>query len=305
MTPKDFFLYVGAMVALYWSAGSLIALLFTISDAVFQDELQYYFDPYSSGMRFAIASLVVVFPISLLLFRKIKQEVSEHKEKLLLPVRRWLYALTIFITAVTLIGDGISLLNTFLGGEVTARFISKTISILVVAGLILWYSWREIRSSPDQPVQTQKAFMYGTPALVLAIIIYSFTVMGSPTTARNLRFDAERVQDISAIQWQIVNYWQQKEALPKSLAELEDPISGYRNPVDPRTGSVYEFRLGEGASFTLCATFDLPSPETPKGATNLHLRDPASQSFEHGVGHTCFERVIDPELYPVRPIKSY
>ena len=57
------------MLTLYWSAGALIALLFRIIDTVFKDRLDYYLDPYSSGIRFALASLIVVFPLSLFLFR--------------------------------------------------------------------------------------------------------------------------------------------------------------------------------------------------------------------------------------------
>jgi len=301
MTPKDFFLYAGAMVALYWSSGSLIALLFAISNSLFPDTLGT-FDPYSSGIRFAVASLVVVFPISLFLFKKIKSDVQAHPEKVQLSVRHWFFALTIFITAVALIGDGIYLLNTFLGGEVTARFISKVLSVLVVAGLVFWYSFTEFRADTEHPARNQTVFMYGTPVFILVVIIYGFTVMGSPTTARNLRMDADRVRDIETIQWQVVNFWQQKERFPKVLQELEDPISGYRNPLDPNTGLPFEYTLGEGLTFSLCATFELPAPKTPKNATNPYLQDRAGQSFEHDAGYTCFERTIDPELYPAKPL---
>lgn len=297
MTPKDFFLYAGAMVTLYWSAGSLIALLFAISNALFPDTLGT-FDSYSSGMRFSIASLVIVFPVSVFLFIKIKKDVQSNPEKLLLSIRRWFFALTIFITAVAIIADGIYLLNTFLGGEVTARFVSKVLSVLVVSGLVFWYSLLEFRMQSGSPVQKQTAFVFGVPILVLVAVIYGFTVMGSPATARSLRLDAERVHHIETIQWQVVNYWQQKERFPKALEELEDPISGYKNPVDPETGVLYEYIMGEGLTFSLCATFELPTPSATTNATDAYLRDRPNQGFTHDAGYTCFERTVDPELYP-------
>ena len=160
-TPRDFFLYLGAMVTLYWSAGSLIALFFTIIDAIFKDQLNYYFDPYSSGIRFAIASLIVVFPVSVLLFRSIKGDVMGEPAKLLLPIRRWFFAFTVFLTSAALIGDIIALLNTFLGGEITTRFVLKVASVIVVAGLVFWYCFLELRTKPEAPAVVRKEFLWG------------------------------------------------------------------------------------------------------------------------------------------------
>src|SRR3989344_1321840 len=209
-TPRDFFLYLGAMVTLYWSAGSLIALFFTIIDAIFKDQLNYFFDPYSSGIRFAIASLIVVFPVSVLLFRSIKGDVMGEPAKLLLPIRRWFFAFTVFLTSAALIGDIIALLNTFLGGEITTRFVLKVASVIVVAGLVFWYCFLELRTKPEAPAVVRKEFLWGAPILVLAAVITGFAVMGSPSAIRALRFDERRVQDLGSIQWEIVNYWEQK-----------------------------------------------------------------------------------------------
>ena len=295
-TQKDFFLYVGAMITLFWSAGSLIALLFAIVDAVFKDQLGYYVDPYSGGIRFAIASLVVAFPVSILLFKTIKRDVVLHPEKLLLSVRKWLFALTIFVTSVALVGDVIALLNTFLGGEITTRFVLKVLSVLAVAGLMLWYALLELRAHPENPARVRKEFLWGTPVLVLLAIVYGFSIMGSPTLVRSLRFDEQRVLDLQSIQWHVVNYWQQKGKLPKSLADINDPISGYKNPRDPHTKEEYKLVLGEGQSFKLCAVFEQKSPNRGEVITKPY----GVENWNHEAGAVCFLRVIDTELYPVR-----
>jgi hypothetical protein len=306
LTPKDFFLYLGAMATLYWSAGSFITLLFAIVDTRFRDELQYYVDPYSGGIRFAIASLAVIFPISLLIFRAVKREALANPQKLLLPLRRWLYAVTIFVTAAALAGDLIALINSFLGGELTTRFVLKILAVLLVAGLIFWYCLLEIRVKPDAPSRVRNEFLYGTAILVLAAIVYGFFVMGSPATIRKLRFDEQRVSDLQNIQWQVVNYLQQKGRFPKSLAELEDPISGYRSPTDPRSGEPYEFMLGEGYTFELCAIFEFSSRKESEmsGASHPIKLWPDglfNENWEHDAGRVCFERTVDTDLYPVRP----
>ena len=306
-TPKDFFLYVGAIITLYWSAGALIALLFTIIDTSFRDALNVYVDPYSGGIRFAIASLIVVFPVSLSLLRTVKKEAIRTPQKLSLPLRRWLYAFTIFITSIAMAGDIIALLNSFLGGELTTRFILKVVSVIVVAGIIFWFCLSEIRVRAGVPVRMRKEFLWGSPILVFAAIACGFAVMGSPTTIRSLRLDSQRVSNLQDIQWRIVNYWQQKGVLPAALEDLRDPISGFVIPLDPRTGEEYEFVKGKEQAFRLCATFEKADPVQGGGTTEVP-RGPvkpvsvsSNENWYHESGRYCFDRKIDPELYPVRP----
>ncbi len=300
-TPKDFFLYFGAMVTLYWSAGALLALLFTIIDTALHDALTYYADPYSSGIRFAIASLIVVFPISLYLLRTIKREITNDTGKLHLSVRRWLYSLTIFVTAVTLVIDLITILNSFLGGELTTSFVLKVLAVFVVAGLVFWYSLTELRITSEGSVSVRKEFMYGALALVFLAVIYGFIVMGSPSRIRSLRFDIDRVSALQTIQGQLVNYWQQKGKLATTLADLEDPISGFKVPMDPKTGAPYEFILGAKNAFQLCATFEQDSTSSTASSMYTKPYGAGEDSWVHKTGRTCFDRTIDPEFYPVRP----
>src|SRR3989344_9357609 len=88
-TPKDFFLWAGAMVALYVSVFSLITLYFEYINYTFPDALQPYVDPYSGAIRFAMASLIVLFPVFLLLMRLIRNDIARNAEKRDLWVRRW------------------------------------------------------------------------------------------------------------------------------------------------------------------------------------------------------------------------
>ena len=109
ITPKDFFLQFGALIALYVSAGSLLSLLFTVINRAFPDalDLNYFYSPsvYSSGMRFAIASLVIVFPTYLILSWLITKESEFLPEKKALSLRRWLTYLTLFAATALALGD--------------------------------------------------------------------------------------------------------------------------------------------------------------------------------------------------------
>ena len=87
--PKDFFLWAGAMVALYWSIIAFITLLFEYIDTAFPDPLEYYVDPYSGGIRFAMASLIVLVPVAILLMRFIRNDIARMPMKNELWVRRF------------------------------------------------------------------------------------------------------------------------------------------------------------------------------------------------------------------------
>ena len=130
-TPKDFFLWAGAMVALYVSVFSLITLLFEYTNYAFPDALDYYVDPYSGSIRFAMASLIVLFPIFLLLMRLIRNDIVRSPEKRDLWIRRWALYLTVFVAGAAIAIDLITLINYFLGGDLTTRFALKVVIVLL------------------------------------------------------------------------------------------------------------------------------------------------------------------------------
>lgn len=297
-SPKDFFLHVGAILTLYISAISLINLLFEIINTAFPDTLAYYVDPYSYSLRLSVAALIILYPLYLVLMRFIRVDTETHPEKREVGIRKWLTYLTLFVTGAAVVIDLITLINTFLGGEITARFVLKVLTVLVVASIVFGYYLYDLRVTQTVNLKIVRAFRYGTLLVVLGSIVGSFFVIGSPMTQRDMRFDERRVSDLQTIQWQIINHWQQKGELPKALTDLEDSISGFKVPAGPRPGEVYEYVLNQKAnSFALCANF-----ATQSSKANGYY--PQGENWNHGMGKVCFDRVIDKDLYPVREVKG-
>lgn len=304
VTPKDFFLWLGAMVALYISAVSIILLFHQYIDIWLPDSMRYYGDPYSGPIRFAIASLVVMFPLFIWFIRILHKEIRVTPEKKELWVRRWLVYLTLFIAGLTMAIDVITVVYSYLQGDITTRFILKALVIIAVVGAIFWYFMEEIRGTWERKAKLSIALGSAAFLLVAVSVIGSFFIIGSPETARLMKIDQQRVSDLQTIQWQVVTYWQQKETLPANLAELEDPISGFSVPRDPVTGQHYGYRISTPPySFELCSDFNvevkdgMPTNTTrPAMPVSVHTGE---DTWDHGVGQTCFERTIDPELYPV------
>jgi len=306
-SPKDFFLYLAAFAAMYVSAVSLLILLFEYINRLFPDELVRYVDPYSGAIRFSIASLIVIFPIYIFLTRILNQDLRRNPEKRDYGIRKWLIFLTLFVAGLTLVIDLIVLINTFLGGDITTKFVLKVLAVLVVIGGAFMYYFYDIKGKWEKNEKLSKTIGSVVSVLVLVSILSGFFIIGSPQTQRLLRHDDAKVNDLHNIQWQIVQYWQQKEKLPRTLSDLQDPISGFREPIDKQTGEEYSYSVLGAFTFELCASFNLPSrevqgegvlyPELSRGYLGFE-----ESSWEHEEGYQCFERTIDPERYP--PIKE-
>ena len=106
------------------------------------------------------------------------------------------------------------------------------------------------------------------------------------------------------IQSQIVSYWQDKEQLPQDLEDLEDPLRGFLAPMDPQTEEPYGYRAMGARTFELCATFNLESTEEgsfTRRAVPIGIKGTLfNENWQHEAGDLCFERTIDPDLFPPR-----
>jgi len=296
--PRDVFLHLLAIVTLYWSAVVFITLLWQFINYFLPDSLVYYSASYSLGLiRFAVSSLFIVFPLFIFVswyLNKIYRKESVVRES---KIRKWLIYLTLFVAALVVVGDLVAVINDLLGGNTTARFILKALSILLVAGFVFGYYLDDVRR--EAPSNLGKYFAWASAALVLTAIIGSFFIIGSPNSARLIQYDQQKVLDLQGIQGQIINYYQRKGVLPALLSDLTDTISGYSVPIDPQTKLNYEYNVQDitKLSFELCATFnksgiDQYSTPIPMSVGNIN------ENWPHGTGRVCFERTIDKQLYP-------
>lgn len=299
-TPRDFFLYLFVTIAVFYCSIQVIVLFWQYVDYFFPEPFGFY-GGISDAMRWSVASLLVVFPIYVAVMWFLGRDIDNNPWKREMRVRKWLIFITLFAAGVTIIGDLVGLVYTFLGGDLAVRFVLKSLAVLFVAAAVFGYYLFNLRREPGTRVSTRKAVAWGASALVLVIVIGAFFIVGSPETNRLRRFDEQRVGDLQSIQWQVVNYWQQKEKLPVSLAELEDPISGFVTPRDPETDQAYEYLVRNGLTFELCAGFNLKSISRDGYGGRPVPADifDSSQAWQHDAGRVCFERTIDPERYPV------
>lgn len=97
--PRDVFLHLFSMVALYWVAISFITLCWQYINYFFPEPLlmDYGTASYVFAIRFAVASLFVMFPLFMLVSWYLN--VIYHKEASVREskIRKWLIYLTLFL----------------------------------------------------------------------------------------------------------------------------------------------------------------------------------------------------------------
>ena len=335
------FLSLGVLISLIVSVTAFLNLAFEILNKKFPDALnavyQYgYASSQFEAARTFLSMLIIMFPAFLILAyfwkKKEKRGLGQYDE----VIRKWLAYIVIFLSILIVVIDLIILVRYFVSGEITLRFILKVLIALAGAKMVLLYFVPEVWEVKFWKISWNKFFKicakYFSMAVVLALIVWSFCVIGSPFKQRQLQLDEKRVGDLQNIQSQIINYWQQKEKLPAFLKDTANPISGYSLPVDPEfeKGKVYEYNLKDAKklTFELCADFSLPMPKgwqeyqgyrgggimpmTTKTDPDMPVSDTATNiaypypsgtndSWDHQIGRTCFERTIDKDLYPPYP----
>lgn len=324
MSVGFFFLSLGVLITLITTVVSFLNLVFGTLEKRFPDVLnssyQYGYSTYDyEGIRMSLATLIIFFPVFLIVsyfWKKSMENGLSHEDTL---VKKWLIYIVLFLSSLTLVIDLVTLVKYFISGEITTRFLLKVLAVLIVALYVGVYYVFELRNKKKfLGFPMGIAAIIKSSALVVLVVWFSFSVMGSPMKQRLLRLDDRRVGDLQNIQWQIINHYQQKEKLPEKLTDLSNPLSGYSLPVDPEfeKGKAYEYNVldAKGLKFELCADFSEVMPkgwrEYSNGGGVMPMMDRdiavssypapsgANESWDHEKGRTCFERTIDKDMFP-------
>ncbi len=303
--PKDVFLHLLMMAMLYIGVISLISLSFSYINYSFPDPLDFYRSGILDNIRIQSSMLVVSFPLLLILASLIQRDFRKNPAKHDLKFSKWLIYLTLFLAAITIVIDLIQLVNHFYGGEFTTSFVLKVFSVLVVAGAVFGYYIWDVQNEPHKS-KVPRIVACITSVVVLGMLVLGFVIAGSPATQRQIRMDERRINDLQMIQGEIVNYWQLKRTLPSSLNELQNDISGFSVLKDPETEVPYGYSVLEPLKFSLCATFNQENlnenKKYPREVMPVYSERGypvgISESWGHGIGKVCFDRIIDPELLP-------
>ncbi len=296
-SPREAFLFLMLYATLYTAAFSLGSVLFDLINLALPQAGEIAHRSIVS-LRYGIASVVVAFPIFLFMCRVIARDSSHDPGQRISPVRRWLTYLTLFVAAVSIIADSITLIVRLLEGDITLRFGLKAAVVAILAGGAFLYYLGDLRRDEEaRPAgvrsgsQSRLAFVLVITA-VLATIGTGFWFAGSPASARLLVQDRQREQDLAEICRLVEQYYSNQGSLPESLAASDvNPATFIRHKTDPITGRPYMYQVVDTTHFTVGATFALPS-EPGTGRTSIRAAGSASWNdtsfWKHGAGATTF-----------------
>ncbi|MBU4314817.1 hypothetical protein KJ673_00225 [Patescibacteria group bacterium] len=306
-SAKDVFSYLLMIGMLYTTVISFIALSFQYINVQFPDYLNFYYSGAVEIIRGAMSSLLIAWPVFILVSWMIAKDLKKDVQKSNVWIRKWMLHLTIFVTAITIIVDLITLVNYFLGGELSIRFGLKVVVILFVSALVFGYELWDLKRDVSLKNQLPLISTIIGSILVVGWVIGGFFIVGTPAVQRDIKMDAQRVSDLQSIQYRLIDEWTTKGEIPETVAELNDPIYGFTEPTDPETKESYVYLKTGDLSFELCATFEHSSTpgdsggQYPVAYTSFnYFSNDAMDYWNHETGYKCFERTIDEELYPIK-----
>ncbi len=144
-TPRDFFLHLMAMVALYASTISFTTVMYQVININVPDALESYYQSYESLLRTGLSFLIIFFPVLILTTWMLKKGYDKKPESAHLWVRRWMIYFTLFVSAVIIMVTSVILVNRLLDGEVTMRFFLKMLTVFFVTGSVFGYYLHDLK----------------------------------------------------------------------------------------------------------------------------------------------------------------
>lgn len=138
--------------------------------------------------------------------------------------------------------------------------------------------------------------------LVAAVVIAGLFAVGSPNTARELRADEQRRQDLSELHFELSQHVATEGTLPDSLEDLalvNRYVSSYDPRRDPQSGEFYEYSKLSDSEYRVCVDFERSIEEAE--------RNRGFPDIEHEAGRNCYARDAsegqsDQEFFPPRRV---
>lgn len=292
-TPKHFAIQLGALIALYAALTSLLIIIFSVVNLRFPDSASYYWESEAArtAIRSAMAMLIVFFPTYLWLTRTNNQQRRSESNGAYTTLARWLIYLSLLGAGGVLLGDLVVLINYFLNGEITTRFLIKVFALLVVVGATFHYYVLDVRGYFAN--RTDKAMYFASGAVVLVVVALTlgYRYIETPAEVREMRLDELQVNDLQNAQSYVENYYLANQTLPDSLAIAYGALPVPTAPVD-RTA--YSYVVKSEQSYELCATFSSPSANIED---SYAIAPEKNFDWTHQAGEWCFTRtVIEPSV---------
>lgn len=294
---KFAFFYMLSLVTLIFTALATGMIIFQIINKTIADELMLAPGSFNQeALRFAISAIIIAAPIYFAMMRLINKNLLSGKMERESGVRKWLTYFILLVSAVVMIGWFIATIGSFLNGELTLKFILKSLTSILISALIFSFYLYDIRrENVSKNNRIIRVYFYGSTAIVAMALAASFFFIDSPLVVRAQKFDQAIINKFSQIDNAINAYYGENKKLPTDLNALINGGSTYyillSDITDPTTGKMIEFKVTAKDAYELCATFKTAN----KDQVNNKFADQSvyvDTRWLHDSGYQCLKQRV-------------
>lgn len=287
-SAKYAFFYLLSLVALVFLSISVGIIVFQIINKEIVDVINNYRASYSDeAMKFAISAIIVSTPIYYLTSRQIYKNLFKGSLDKDAGVRKWLTYFILLVSVVVMIGFLIATINSFLDGDLTTKFILKTLTALAISGTVFSFYLYDIKREEVAGKKDKVVGYFSWISLLVVIIVFvaSWFFVQSPQETRKAKIDSEITNDFYQINSAINDYYTLNKKIPENLDLLLAENSGYRLSQEtienPSSKEKYEYEAVADDEYKICADFLTSNLEEDFGMYY-------SNDYKHDVGRECF-----------------
>ena len=251
---RDALFYALLFVVFGMVAGNTLTLIFAQINLWLPDPDAAHTYGRLAGLRWSMAALIVFAPVFWWLDRKDRRASAADPARKHGSVRRWLSAIAMLIAVITLLGDALFLIYSWLDGQITLRFLVKSATVALMALVVLAY-FGEDRDLPAARLPLPAASVLITLA-ALALVL-SFRAVGGPAQGQMEQRDMWRISDLRSLANDIrICPGLDRTTLPETL----DPMTCASNParLTGFASAVTYQRIG-ASEFSLCTEVEFPA----------------------------------------------
>ncbi|MFA4941074.1 MAG: DUF5671 domain-containing protein [Patescibacteria group bacterium] len=295
-TAKFAFFYMLSLVALIFMALSTGMIIFQIINKNIPDILNIYQGAFSSGqLKYAISALIISAPIFYVCMKQIYSNLKTGELEKDSGIRKWLTYFILFISSVVMIGWLIGTVNTFLNGDMTAKFILKAITALLISAAVFSFYLYDIKRVDVIGVnKVIKIYFYSSLAIILATFVASLFAVESPVQTRARKYDSLVLGNFNNINSAINSYYKEYKKMPGGLNELKGEYSylGEDSTKDPEKKNEFEYRIVGENTYELCAEFKTSNKNNDNDNGDYSYY---KEKWPHEAGYQCLKQKVHDE----------
>lgn len=287
---KFAFYYMLSLIALIFAALSAGMIIFQIINKNIADVIIQRASDFSPDqLKFAISALIISAPIFYITTWQICKNLFTGAFDKDSGVRRWLTYFVLLISSVVMLGWLIAIVNNFLDGELTVKFILKALTAIGIAAGIFTFYYYDIKRDKvaGEKDKIIRIYFYSSLAVVVIVFISGLFIVESPQKTRDRKMDNAVLENFEDIDRAIGTYYSDNEKLPDDLEKIKSEFSyiSDKDLENSATGEKYDYKIKRENIYELCATFKISNEDSED-------YDDYFDRWPHDAGYQCLSQRV-------------